>query len=391
MPTSPSRLYSVALLIETSSGYCRGLLEGIHKFAKRQNNWSIYLNEQERGADPPKWLSKWNGDGIIARVENDQIGLRLKRLKIPIVDLSAARHLPGIPWADTDDGAIAELGVEHFLDRGFRNLAFCGDPGFAWSNARRDRFRRLAADNSCTYFELQVTHRYDPQYQWNQVRNATAAWLNKLPTPCAVMACNDYQGQLILDVCRSEGIAVPEQIVVLGVDDDRLLCELCSPPLSSIIPDTQRTGFEAAELLQRMMNNLPVDTACRLVTQPLGIRLRVSTDTIAIADSEIAEALSYIRRHALNGIGVSDILKQTSISRRSLEHRFLKSVGHTPHQEIARIRMIRVKELLRETDDSIAQIASQVGFEYPEYMTAAFKKSEGITPSEYRRKNQRIE
>ena len=127
---------SVALLIERSNGYCRGLLEGIIQFARHRADWSIHLNEQERGAPPPEWLWSWQGDGIIARIETDQIGRRLKELTIPIVDLSAARHLIGIPWADTEDRAIVRLAVEHFQEREFTNLAYCGDPGFAWSNSR---------------------------------------------------------------------------------------------------------------------------------------------------------------------------------------------------------------------------------------------------------------
>ena len=123
---------SVALLIETSNGYCRGLLEGINAYAKHHANWSLHLTEQERGAAPPAWLKAWNGDGIIARIETDSIGQSLRKFGLPIVDLSAARHLKGIPWADTDDEAIARLAVDHFTERGFRHLAYCGDPGFAW-------------------------------------------------------------------------------------------------------------------------------------------------------------------------------------------------------------------------------------------------------------------
>lgn len=382
--------HSVALLIETSNGYCRGLLEGICAFARTTGNWSIHLNEQERGAQPPAWLKDWRGHGIIARIETDQIGLQLQQLRVPIVDLSAARHLHGIPWADTDDRAISQLAVEHFLDRGFANLAFCGDSGFAWSNARRDHFRTLVQEANCHYFEHQVTHRYDPKYKWDRVRRSLARWLETLPRPVAIMACNDYQGQLILDVCRSNAIGVPEEVAVLGVDDDTLICNLCDPQLSSVIPDTYRTGFEAAELLERMMNREQVDSRARLVTQPKGIHLRASSDTIAIEDQDVAKALTYIRRHALENIRVGDILRQCAISRRALEHRFAKTVGHTPHEEISRIRVLRIQQLLVETNDRIFDIAMRTGFEHPEYMTAAFKRSTGMTPTEYRQQHREI-
>ena len=375
---------SVALLIETSNGYCRGLLEGIIEYARHQADWSIHLNEQERGAPPPDWLWSWKGDGVIARVETDSIGQRLKQLPLPIVDLSAARHLKGIPWADTEDRAIVQLAVDHFLDRQFRSLAYCGDPGFAWSNSRRDHFRHFTEEQGLRFFEHQVTHRYDRDYQLDQVKRALAAWLMSLPRPTAIMACYDFLAQQILDVCRSHRIAVPEEIAVLGVDDDHLICELSEPTLSSVIPDTRRTGREAAELLERMMNHEPVDIDRPLITQPLGVRQRQSTDTMAIDDPDIAVALSYIRRHACDNIRVADVLRQTRLSRRAFEHRFVKCVGHTPHEEINRVRMDRIRILLTETDASVQEISRRAGFEYPEYMAAAFKRCTNLSPTDYR-------
>ncbi len=375
---------AVALLIEMSSGYCRGLLEGIHAFAKLRGDWSIYLNEQERGATPPPWLSEWRGDGIIARIETDQIGETLQRLKIPIVDLSAARRVKDIPWADTDDEAIAKLAIDHFLDRGFSNVGFCGDAGFAWSNSRRNFFRSLALDSGCEYFEHQVAHRYDPLFQWDNVRMALSQWIRSLPTPTAIMTCNDYLGKHLLDLCRSLQISVPEEVAVLGVDDDRLLCSLCSPSLSSIAPNTFQTGLEAAELLQQMMEGADDASSNRLVTQPIGVNMRESTDTMAIPDQDVTQSLVFIRRNALRGIQVGDVLKVASISRRSLEHKFQKYIGHSPHEEIMRIKMARIKELLTKTNDSIHTIAQRTGFAHPEYMTAAFKKANGLTPTEYR-------
>jgi LacI family transcriptional regulator len=375
---------AVALLVEMSSGYCRGLLEGIHAFAKQEGDWSIYLNEQERGATPPPWLREWRGDGIIARIETDEIGRALQLLKIPIVDLSAARRVQDIPWADTDDEAIAKLAIDHFLDRGFAKVAFCGDAGFAWSNSRRNFFRSLALEAGCEYFEHQVAYRYDPDFSWDNVRLALSRWIRALPTPIAIMTCNDYLGKHLLDLCRSLQISVPEEVAVLGVDDDRLLCSLCTPSLSSIAPNTFQTGFEAAELLQRMMERAVDATSIRLVTQPLGVELRESTDTMAIPDEDVTKSLVFIRRNALRGIQVGDVLKVVSMSRRSLEHKFQKFLGHSPHEEIMRIKMARIKELLTKSGDSIHTIAQRTGFAHPEYMTAAFKKANGITPTEYR-------
>ena len=409
---------SVALLIETSNGHGRGLLDGVVAYVKELADWSVYLTEQERGAVPPNWLKNWCGDGIIARIETDDIADQLRGLHVPIVDLSATRHVKGIPWTSTDDSAIAALGVQHFLDRGFHNLAYCGDPGFAWSNLRRDRYRELTLAAERKFFEYQSTHRYDPLFDWEQEKTRLGHWLTTLPRPVAIMACYDFQAQQVLDACRQSRIAVPESVAVLGVDDDRLICELAEPSLSSIIQDTHATGYEAARLLDEMMdaqikvsrpqhpsNNhhsldrsnyprgkslskLTTTTDPPLLTKPLGIMVRESTDTLAIDDHEISEALQYIRRHAHANIRVADVLKTLSLSRRSLEHRFKKLVGRTPHEEIQRVRLNSVKRLLSETELSIAAIAERSGYEHGEYMTAVFRRVTGLTPTEYRRERQ---
>ncbi len=409
---------SVALLIETSNGHGRGLLDGVVAYVKESADWSVFLTEQDRGAVPPNWLKNWRGDGIIARIETDDIADQLRGLHVPIVDLSATRHVKGIPWTSTDDTAIAALGVQHFMDRGFHNLAYCGDPGFAWSNLRRDRYRELTLAAERKFFEYQSTHRYDPVFDWEQEKTRLGDWLTTLPRPVAIMACYDFQAQQVLDACRQSKIAVPESVAVLGVDNDRLICELAEPSLSSIIQNTHATGYEAARLLDEMMdtqvktphhhhrsnshqtlesNPPPRDKSLSqltttpdppLLTKPLGIMVRESTDTLAIDDHEVSEALQYIRRHAHANIRVADVLKTLSLSRRSLEHRFKKMVGRTPHEEIQRVRLNSVKRLLSETELSIAAIAERSGYEHGEYMTAVFRRVTGLTPTEYRRERQ---
>lgn len=378
---------SVALLIETSNAYSRGLLEGVIAYTKTRGNWSVHLTEQERGALPPSWLNSWDGDGIIARIETDPIGRALKKFGLPIVDLSAARHVSGVPWADTEDRAIAKLAMEHFTERGFRHLAYCGDAGFVWSVRRGEHFRKMALQAGCQFFEFQSQARYAPNFNPTSETRRIARWLNKLPRPVAVMACYDFKAQQVLDACRQQGIAVPEQVAVLGVDDDRLICELSEPTLSSIIPDTKQTGYDAAALLDQMMQGEKVATHQPLITQPQGIRVRASTDTLAIDDEEITRALGYIRRHATANIRVADVLRQGKLSRRALEHRFKKWLGHTPAEEIQRVRINRIKELLCETELSIGEIAERTGFEYGEYLAAAFKRETGFTPSDFRQTN----
>ena len=377
---------SVALLIETSNSYSRGVLEGITQYVRHHERWSIFLPEQERGGRPPQWLGRWRGDGIIARIETDEIAASLRKAKLPVVDVSAARHLPDIPWVETDDEAIAELGVQHLLNRGFRNLAYCGYPGFNWSNWRRDKFRSLVESAGVAASVYDSLSRNAPKYSWDREKRGLAKWLSGLPRPIGIFACYDIQAQKLLEVCRELSIAVPEEIAVLGVDNDQLLCELSDPPLSSIICNTQRTGFEAAALLDRMMNGEQIDSAPVLVA-PMGIRARQSTDILAIDDPDVATALRFIREHALEGINVADVIRHVPLSRRVLESRFKKILGRSPHEELTRLKLDRIKELLTETDLSLSDIARRTGFEHDEYMCVFFRKLKGMPPGQFRQLN----
>lgn len=380
--------FNVALLVETSNSYARGVLEGIAEFARFHQQWSIYLPEQERGGKPPSWLQRWKGDGIIARVETDQIAAALRRTKLPVVDVSAARYLPDIPWVETNDEAIVELAINHLTDRGFRHLGFCGDPGFNWSNWRREYFetmtRRAGLQSHC----FDSVSRMDGKYSWSKEKRSLAKWLQRLPRPVGIFACYDIQAQKILAVCRELNIAVPEEMAVLGVDNDRLLCELADPPLSSISCDTRRTGIEAAQLLHRMMSGEVIEPHAVLVN-PLGIAARQSTDVLAIDDPDIVAALRFIRKNATTGIKVADVLRDVPLSRRILEARFRKILGRTPHEEISRVRLERIKELLLGTKLSLVEIATRTGFDHVEYLSVFFRKGMGLPPGKFRLKHNR--
>jgi LacI family transcriptional regulator len=204
------------------------------------------------------------------------------------------------------------------------------------------------------------------------------------------MACYDFKGQQILDVCRDLGVAVPEQVAVIGVDNDVRLCRLCTPPLSSVIPDTNRTGYEAAQLLDRMMRREPLGKEAMLVP-PIGIAERQSTDVYALDDPHIVAAMRFIREHACDGITVADVLRVVPLSRRKLEQRFVKFVHRSPYAEISRIRMERACRLLRETSLPLSEIARRSGFTDPLYLSRAFKKYVGVAPRQFRKEGQRGE
>jgi len=366
---------SVALLIETSNAYARGLLTGIMEYVRQHEPWSIYLPELARGDVPPRW----RGDGIIARIETAAIARIVSRAKLPVIDVSAARHVPSIPWIETDDLAIARLAVDHLLSRGFRHLAFCGETRFAWSRGRAEHFQTLAKAAGVGVHVYESSG-LDP---WAKEHGALVAWVRRLPKPAGIMACYDIKAQQLLGVCREHDVAVPEEVAVIGVDNDPLLCGLTTPPLSSVIPNTRRTGYEAAALLDRLMHGEKVPAKGHFIA-PIGVETRQSTDVLALADREIAAAVRFIREHACDGATISDLLRVVPLSRRVMESRYRKATGRTPHQDLVRFRIDRVKQLLAETDHSLERIATLSGFDHPEYMSVAFKRETKTTPGKFR-------
>lgn len=420
MTSSPQR--SVALLIETSNEYARGLLRGILRYQQEHERWSIDLDEQQRGAEPPRWLKRFTGDGIIARVETDAIARAVKATKLPAIDVSAARHLPGIPWVETDDEAIAEVAVDHFCTRGLKDLAFCGEIEFNWARWRGKSFRRVAESRGLSVQSFDVGNE-STGTTWPRERRRLATWLGKLPEPCGLMAAYDSLARRVLEICDHIDRKVPESIAVMGVDNDPLLCQLARPPLTSVIPDAERAGYVAAERLDRLMDGHLMDghlldghlldghlidghltdghltdghlksgqqtggaavADSRTLLPPLGIATRRSTDVLAVDDSEVSAAAQYILAHACEGVRVNDVVAHSSLTRRVLETRFKAATGQTPHQLIVATRLAKAEQLLRETPLSLSQIAQRVGVEHAEYLSVMFRKHHGVTPGAYR-------
>ncbi|MDB6170913.1 MAG: xylR [Chthoniobacteraceae bacterium] len=380
-----SQTPKVALMIETSNAYARRLLAGVRDYIRSHGPWNVHLAEHSRGDSPPTWIADWNGDGVLARVENKQIARALADLHVPLVDLASHRHLPGVPVVTTDDAHIARLAFQHFREREFRHFAYCGVKRFAWSMRRGGFFDKLVreAGFSCEHYVPALDFGPDSDAE----TDAVADWLRKLPQPIALFAAYDARGQQVLEACQRAELSVPEQVAVLGVDNDDLLCEFSLPPLSSIIPDTQRAGWEAAALLDRMMRGEQMAPEIHRIP-PIGICARQSTDVTAVEDVHVAKAAQFIREHAREGIDVGDVVAAVPLARRVLEKRFRSLLGRTLREEITRVQMQRVKDLLVGTDLSLAQIAERTGFRHVEYLTVSFKREYGIPPSVYRLKHQ---
>lgn len=373
----------VALLIEMSNGYARELLYGIRAYLREHSPWTIHLAEHGRGGLPPAWLRGWTGDGIIARVENRRIADALHATGRPVVDVSAALPEPEFPRVATDSQAVTRLAAEHLLERGFRHFGYCGDDRFEWSNRRAGFFgaELRARGHACAVFAPRRGTRPGPA--WEAELDDIAGWIRGLARPVGIMACYDIRGQQVLEACRRLGVGVPDEVAVMGVHNDDLLCDLCDPPLTSVVPDARRAGYTAATLLTRLMRGERVP-AQAVAIEPIGVATRQSTDVVAVADRQVSAAVRYLREHACENISVGDLLKAVPMSRSALERRFKQWLGRTPHDQLLRVKIDRVKTMLATTDLPLAVVAERTGFEHTEYLSVVFKRVTGLRPSAYR-------
>jgi LacI family transcriptional regulator len=373
----------VALLGDSSSAYFRGVMRGIESYVRKHKPWAIFLSEQTAD-EPPKWLSTWQGDGILARIANERMRHAVTQTCLPTIELSETLPSRSFSSVWTDEESVAQFAAAHLKDRKSNSFSYVGIEQFAWSKRQEVAFCREIEDAElrCERFQIRDS---SPGMEMchGEDEKALADWLLALPKPAGIFACDDFRGWQILEVCRQIGIAVPEEVAVIGVGNDERLCELSTPSLTSIELDTFGIGYEAARLLDEWIVSGHPPHSIRV--KPVRIVLRQSTQGLAIADPDIARALRMIRERACEGINVDDILRIVPLSRRVFENRFKTLIGQTPHDYIILVRFEHVTRLLAETDLSIAEVAARTGFCYPEYLCTAFKRRFGIRTEEYRR------
>jgi LacI family transcriptional regulator len=382
----------VALLIETSKSFGRGVLRGIDRYIREHGPWSIFLEPRALGSSPPRWLATWKGDGIIARISDPKIARAVRRSGRPVVNLSSSLPELRFPCIETNPRTQAQLAFAHLLERGFRDFGFVADERHhpRWSRKVGERFAELvrAAGHRFHEIELRRGGRGGRPPSWESEQRALGRWVSGLPKPVGVLTINDPVGQQFLDACRRVSAPVPERVAVIGIENDELICAMCDPPLSSVAQNPEKAGYEAAALLDRLMaGGAPPKEI--LTVEPLGVVTRQSTDVQAHADPVVAQAVRAIREGACRGIQVDRIARDLGVSRSTLDRRFAAALGRSPHDEITRIQLQRAMDLLANTSLKTLAVAESAGFKHPEYMGAVFRRKLGMTPGEYRKNAQR--
>ena len=379
----------VVLIIETSSVYGRDLLSGIVRFMRMRDDWSVFLEQRDLWKQPPSWLNRWSGDGIISRVTTPKLLDSVAKTGVPLVEVTDRHGETKLPQVRSNDAAIGRMAANHLLERGFQRFAFCGFRGEAWSKRREDAFANAVADHSDEPCARYNTPWHGPSaLSWEEEQDRIVDWLQRIELPFAVMTCNDIRGQHVIEACSKLGLSVPEQVAVIGVDNDELLCRVCSPPLSSVIPNAEAVGYRAAEMLAELMSGDDIPPRTEII-DPLDIATRQSTDVVAIQDRDIASALKFIRENASRGISVEDVVRNSAVSRSTLERQIRKYLGRTPQEEIRHVQIKRARELLLTTDLTTERIAELCGFEHTEYFHVVFKRITKTTPGEFRRQSPR--
>jgi LacI family transcriptional regulator len=375
----------VAVFVETARAYGRGLLRGISRFHQEHGTWSIFFQPADLLTGVPRWFKSWDGDGLLARISTRAMARAIVKIEVPFIDLRGASCVYGVPPFGPNAEGVCRLAFEHLQSRGLKNFAYVGEPvgRHIYDDERRDCFSRIIQQRGtrCHLFE----YRAEPgaSINWEKEQRQFRTWVHQLPKPIGIMAGHDDRGMQILEACREQGIAVPEEVAVIGVDNDEFLCNLAIPSLSSIDLNSERIGYEAAQLLDRMMDEKERFDRPRFFA-PLRVVARQSTDVLTIPDRDIATALRFIQQNACSGIRVSDVAQHVAVSRTLFNRRFKQLVGHAPKEDISRVQIETAKQLLVETDLSVGEVARLTGFAEAKYFITVFAKRVGKTPRAYR-------
>lgn len=378
------------LVVTPKVGYQNDLLEGVCRYTARLPRWSLKGVFQNHPRAIPL-IRKWRPHGIIGLIEQEDLAKTLTKLAIPSVDVSTClKHPPGA-MVQVDDQQIGRSAADFFLAHGFQNFGFLGHRANQFSLERLQGFSAglQSAGMRCqTKLLADAEQHFASNAEWFGASHSLANWLEQLPRPAAVLCSNDQLGLILLNTCRRQGLSVPFDIAALGVDDNAVLCHLASPTLSSIRQPGTQIGFRAAQLLDEILQG-KADPRTVITLQSPGISERDSTRHQAIADPQVARAMRLI--HAANGhrVQMGLLTRAAGVSRRTLELRFRRILGHSIGDEIQSVRVAAAEKIVGNTDMKLSAVAHHLGFANSAHLTETFRKHFGCTPSSYRQQNQR--
>lgn len=377
----------ILLLTDFSSGYSRNLLKGIVRYSKEVGNWSfqrmpLYYRMLYGENGVVEWAKKWQADAIIAQLTDVNIEL-LNDLNIPIIVQNYRDRNKAVSNLTGDYFNTGVMAAKFFLNRGYRNFAFYGFKGAIWSRERADGYSHEIEKQGYKLAILENDNK--DREEWSYNHTVLGNWLQSLPKPVALFACDDHFALQISETCNVYNINVPDDIAILGVDNDDLLCNISDPPLSSIVLDVENGGYNAGKLLHQLITK-EITEPFNIVVNPLIIERRKSTEKYAVSDKNIRTILNYIEKNYANHLSVEELVKQVPLSRRVLEKKFKEETGESLYQYIQNYRIDLFTRLLITTDYSLFEAALQSGFENYKNVSRVFRKYKSLSPAEYRKR-----
>jgi len=384
------KIPKVAVLIEASRSAGRGLLSGIVRYINSNNNWACYREPPSytrlAGKRPLlAWLKGLNISGIIA---HDHYAREIKSMiseKTPMVIASVdTSKYPFLPTFMDDGIATGKMAAEHLLERGMVNFAYYGLRKVDVFRDRASSFKNVIkqAGHEVHFYEQQLNLR---KSSWENELTRTADWLASLPKPVGIMTYADDYSQQIVEACKVANLKIPDEVAIIGVDNDHLICNLSNPPLSSVALKYERAGYEIAKLLDKLMNGEKMDGQ-KVIIEPTHVVTRQSTDTLYIDDKDVLQAVRFIHQNANRPLQVEDVINSSRLSRRALQQKFDKILGHSIFEEIQRRHSDQIAKMLIETNLTISKIAFNLGHSGVEHISRYFRLAKGCSPSEYRKK-----
>ena len=369
------------------------LLRGILRYSRGTGeHWSVCKMpasfKREKGMDALlRFAREWHADVVIGLFDPGDDLSQFRRSGIVVLAQDHIARVPDVPNITGNYRKMGDMAARRFMARGFREFAFFGNNGMCWSDERRDGFRDALLEAG---FEghIYLYDRRRVENLWFYYQSRLGEWLQSLPKPVGIFACDDNQASIVVEACNLLGFRIPYDVAVIGVDNDEIQCNLLSPSLTSIDVDIERGGYEAASLAAHMLAN-PGDPGHDIVLEPLHIVTRESSNTITTKDEMVHEALMFIHSNVDHKIQVSDVLAHVPLSRRLLEQRFLKGTGLPIYKYIAATRVNRFTQLLLDSDDPITTISVKMDEPDPKNLARLFRKAKGCSPTEFRQRNLR--
>jgi LacI family transcriptional regulator len=374
----------VGIVMEASTSFSRGVLTGISKWMSQHEGWWITIDDRDRDAPIPQWLLRWAGDGLISGLNEPALPRSWRGGLRPVVHVRSRLMAERLPGVYPDDDAAVQLVVGHFVDRGVRQLAFWPSAADG-SSGPCDSILHHAERFGCVV-DVFAPPRSAARLRAgvDQERQALARWLVSLPKPVGVMAASDVQAVQLIDTCREHGLAVPDEVAVVGISDDDVLCKLATPALTSVTHDRVRIGLEAAQMLDDLMRAGRPASAVVLVP-PVGISIRRSSDVLAVADADIRQALRLIKAKGCADLSAAQVALTVGVPRRLLDRKFQRALGRTIHDELQHTKLNEAKRLLVQTDHKLMVVSVRAGFAHAAQLCNVFKSVFGVSPMQYRK------